>query len=220
MIQQSTLKFLSALKKNNNRDWFLVNKKEYDAAKEDFIDYVQKLIAGISTFDKKVSGLEAKNCVFRINRDVRFSHDKSPYKSNMGANMSPGGKKSPSAGYYFHVQPGGSFIAGGMWQPEPDKLKALREDILYDPDDFKKIIGSKEFKKHYGKLSDEDKLKTAPKGFDKEHPDIELVKYKSYIVVKNLSDKEVLDKNLLKNTLEAYKALKSLNDYLNKSAGL
>ena len=220
MIQQSSLKFLSTLKKNNNRDWFQANKKEYDAAKKDFIDYVQKLIAGISTFDKKVSGLEAKNCVFRINRDVRFSHDKSPYKTNMGANISPGGKKSPAAGYYFHVEPGGSFIAGGMFQPEPDKLKAVREDIIYDPDDFKKIIGSKEFKKHYSKLWDEGKLKTAPKGFDKEHPDIDLVKYKSYIAVKNLSDKEVLDKNLVKNALEAFKALKPMNDFLNKSAGL
>lgn len=220
MIQQSSLKFLSTLKKNNNRDWFQANKKEYDAVKKDFIDYVQKLIAGISTFDKKVSGLEAKNCVFRINRDVRFSHDKSPYKSNMGANISPGGKKSPAAGYYFHVEPGGSFIAGGMFQPEPDKLKAVREDIIYDPDDFKKIIGSKEFKKHYSKLWDEGKLKTAPKGFDKEHPDIDLVKYKSYIAVKNLSDKEVLDKNLVKNALEAFKALKPMNDFLNKSAGL
>lgn len=220
MIQQSSLKFLSTLKKNNNRDWFQANKKEYDAVKKDFIDYVQKLIAGISTFDKKVSGLEAKNCVFRINRDVRFSHDKSPYKTNMGANISPGGKKSPAAGYYFHVEPGGSFIAGGMFQPEPDKLKAVREDIIYDPDDFKKIIGSKEFKKHYSKLWDEGKLKTAPKGFDKEHPDIDLVKYKSYIAVKNLSDKEVLDKNLVKNALEAFKALKPMNDFLNKSAGL
>ncbi len=220
MLQQSTLKFLSALKKNNNRDWFQANKKEYDAAKKDFMDYVQKLIAGISTFDKKVSGLEAKNCVFRINRDVRFSHDKSPYKTNMGANISPGGKKSAAAGYYFHVEPGGSFIAGGMFQPEPDKLKAVREDIIYDPDDFKKIIGSKDFKKHYSKLWDEGKLKTAPKGFDKEHPDIDLVKYKSYIVVKNLSDKEVLDKNLVKNALEAFKALKPMNDFLNKSAGL
>ena len=220
MIQQSSLKFLSTLKKNNNRDWFQANKKEYDAAKKDFIDYVQKLIAGISTFDKKVSGLEAKNCVFRINRDVRFSHDKSPDKTNMGANISPGGKKSPAAGYYFHVEPGGSFIAGGMFQPEPDKLKAVREDIIYDPDDFKKIIGSKEFKKHYSKLWDEGKLKTAPKGFDKEHPDIDLVKYKSYIAVKNLSDKEVLDKNLVKNALEAFKALKPMNDFLNKSAGL
>lgn len=220
MIQQSTLKFLTALKKNNNRDWFLANKKEYDDAKKDFIDYVQKLIAGISAFDKKVSGLEAKNCVFRINRDVRFSHDKSPYKTNMGANISPGGKKSPAASYYFHIEPGGSFIAGGMFQPEPDKLKAVREDIIYDPDDFKKILGSKDFKKHYSQLWDEGKLKAAPKGFDKEHPDIDLVKYKSYIVVKNLSDKEVMDKNLLKNALEAYKALKPLNDFLNKSAGL
>ena len=221
MLQPSTLKFLSALKKNNNRDWFLANKKDYDAAKKDFAEYVQKLITGLAAFDKEISGLEAKNCVFRINRDVRFSNDKSPYKSNMGANMSPGGKKSPSAGYYFHIEPGGkSFIAGGMWQPEPDKLKAVREDIIYDPAEFKKIIGNKEFKKHYSSLADEDKLKTAPKGFDKAHPDIELVKYKSYIVVKSLSDKELLDKNLVKNTLEAFKALKPLNDFLNKSAGV
>jgi len=220
MIQPSTLKFLSALKKNNNRDWFLANKKEYEAAKKDFIDLAQQLITGITTFDKKIAGLEAKNCVFRINRDVRFSNDKSPYKTNMGANMSPGGKKSPAAGYYFHIEPGESFLAGGMFMPEPEKLKAVREDIIYDPNTFKKIIGSKEFKKHYSKLWDEGKLKTAPKGFDKEHPDIDLVKFKSYIVVKNLSDKEVMDKNLVKKALEAYKALKPMNDFLNKSAGV
>lgn len=219
MIQSSTLKFLSAIKKNNNREWFLANKKEYDAAKSDFIEFVQQLITGIAAFDKRVAGLEAKNCVFRINRDVRFSHDKSPYKTNMGASISPGGKKSPAAGYYFHVEPGDSFVAGGMFQPEPDKLKVVREDILYEPDEFKKIIGSKDFKKHYSKLWDEGKLKTAPKGFDKEHPDIELVKFKSYIVLKNISDKEVLDKNMLKNALEAYKALKPMNDFLNKSIG-
>jgi len=220
MIQPSTLKFLSALKKNNNRDWFLANKKEYEAAKKDFIDLAQQLITGITTFDKKIAGLEAKNCVFRINRDVRFSNDKSPYKTNMGANMRPGGKKSPAAGYYFHIEPGESFLAGGMFMPEPEKLKAVREDIIYDPNTFKKIIGSKEFKKHYSKLWDEGKLKTAPKGFDKEHPDIDLVKFKSYIVVKNLSDKEVMDKNLVKKALEAYKALKPMNDFLNKSAGV
>lgn len=221
MLHSSTLQFLSALQKNNNRDWFLANKKDYETAKKDFVDYVQELITGISAFDKRIAGLEAKNCVFRINRDVRFSNNKSPYKNNMGANMSPGGKKSPAAGYYFHIEPGGkSFVAGGMWQPEPDKLKAVREDILYDPDEFRKIIGSKDFKKHYSSLSDEDKLKTAPKGFDKGHADIELVKYKSYIAVKELSDKEVLDKNLVKNTLDAFKALKPLNDFLNKSAGV
>ncbi len=221
MLQQSTLKFLSALKKNNNRDWFLANKKDYDAAKKDFTDYVQQLIAGICTFDKRIAGLEAKNCVFRINRDVRFSNDKSPYKTNMGANMSPGGRKSPAAGYYFHIEPGGnSFLAGGMFMPEPDKLKAVREDIIYDPAAFKKIISSKEFKKHYTKFWDEGKLKTAPKGFDKNHPDIDLVKYKSYIVVKNISDKELTDKNLVKNVTGAFKALKPLNDFLNKSAGV
>ncbi len=220
MLQPSTLKFLSALKKNNNRDWFLANKKDYDAAKKDFTDYVQKMITSISVFDKRIAGLEAKNCLFRINRDVRFSNDKSPYKSNMGAHMTPGGKKSPAAGYYFHAEPGGAFIAGGMWMPEPDKLKAVREDILYDPAAFKKIIGSKEFKKHYSGLTDEGKLKTAPKGFDKENPHIDLVKYKSYVVVKKISDKELTDKNLVKNVLEAFKALKPLNDFLNKSAGV
>ena len=158
--------------------------------------------------------------MFRINRDVRFSHDKSPYKSNMGAHVTPGGKKSPAAGYYFHAEPGGAFIAGGMWMPEPDKLKAVREDILYDPVAFKEIIGSKEFKKHYSGLSGEDKLKTAPKGFDKENPDIDLVKHKSYVVVKKISDKELTDKNLVKNVLEAFKALKPMNDFLNTSAGV
>lgn len=220
MLQPGTLQFLSKLKKNNNRDWFLANKKHYEAAKKDFLNTVQELISGIAAFDKRIAGLEAKNCIFRINRDLRFSNDKSPYKTNMGANMSPGGRKSPAAGYYFHIEPGGSFIAGGMFMPQPDKLKAVREDILYEPEKFKAIINNKNFKKHFPKLWDEDKLKTAPKGFDKEHPDIDLAKYKSYIVVKNISDKEITEKSFVKNILQAYKELKTLNDFLNKSAGV
>jgi uncharacterized protein (TIGR02453 family) len=138
-------------------------------------------------------------------------------KNNFGATMSPGGKKSFSAGYYIQIQPGESFIAGGMWQPEAPLLNAIRQEIDYNTDEFKKITGAKEFKKHLGKLSDEDKLKTAPKGYEKTHPEIELLKYKSYITVHNLKDPEVLSKDFLKHCNQVMKAMYPLNVFLRRA---
>lgn len=217
MIEKSTLEFLTKLSKNNNRDWFEKNRPAYEKAKTNFKDLIESVIVSASKFDPAIKHLEAKNCVFRINRDVRFSKNKSPYKNNFGATISPGGKKSFSAGYYIQIQPGGSFIAGGMWQPETPLINAIRQEIDYNAADFKRIISSKEFKKLFGNLSQEDKLKTVPKGYDKTHPEIELLKYKSYIVVHELKDSEVLSKDFLKHCTQVMKAMHPLNLFLRKA---
>lgn len=217
MIQQSTLQFLKNLKKNNNKDWFDTNRDAYESAKTNFREFIDELITGISKFDPSVKNLEAKHCVFRINRDIRFSTDKTPYKRNMGASISPGGKKAVSAGYYFHLEPGASFLAGGMWQPEPPLLNAIRQEIDYNTDEFRKILGAKSFKTYFGSLSDEDKLKAVPKGYDKTHPAIELLKHKSFIVVHDVPDKTILSKDFAKQCGKVFNAIQPLNSFLRRA---
>jgi len=217
MINRSTLEFLSKLSKNNNREWFEKNRPAYETAKTNFREFVNELIISTAKFDPSIKHLEAKDCIFRINRDVRFSKNKAPYKNNFGAILSPGGKKGFDAGYYIQIQPGASFIAGGMWQPPTPQINAIRQEIDYNTKEFKKIISDKEFKKYFGKLSEEDKLKTAPKGYDKAHPEIELLKFKSYIIVHNLKDSEVLSKNFLKHCNDIMKAMKPLNLFLRRA---
>src|SRR6476659_4928251 len=145
MLQSSTLKFLKDLKKNNNRPWFEAHRKQYETAKEDFLSFAEKLIAGIAVFDPPIAQLKAKDCTFRINRDVRFSKDKSPYKNNIAGYFNRNGKKGNGAGYYLHVEPGKSFAAGGMWQPEPNELAKIRQEIDYSFDDWTKVIGNTAF---------------------------------------------------------------------------
>lgn len=217
MIQSDTLSFLKNLHKNNNKDWFDAHRDTYEVAKANFKEFVEELILGISKFDPAVKHLEAKNCIFRINRDVRFSKDKSPYKNNFGASISPGGKKSFTAGYYFHLQPGASFLAGGMWQPEPVNLNAIRQEIDYNPEEFSKILKAKSFKEYFGCLSEEDKLKAVPKGYDKTHPQIELLKHKSFIVVHDLTDKAVLTKDFKKDAANILKAIHPMNLFLRRA---
>jgi uncharacterized protein (TIGR02453 family) len=138
MVKKTTLEFLSDLTDNNQREWFEANKKRYEAAKKDVAALVGELISGITSFDGNLAGLEAKDTLFRIFRDVRFSHDKSPYKNNMGAWMARGGRKSLFAGYYLHIEAGDkSFLAGGSYMPEAPVLKAIREAVDYQPEDFK-----------------------------------------------------------------------------------
>lgn len=217
MVSKSTLDYLSKLSKNNNKEWFEKNREHYEAARNEFRDFVSELIITTSKFDPSIKHLDAKDCIFRINRDVRFSKDKSPYKNNFGAILSPGGKKSFEAGFYVQVQPGQSFIAGGMWQPPGPQLAAIRQEIDYNAAEFKKILNAKTFKTFFGKLSDEDKLKTVPKGYDKTHPELELLKFKSYIVVHSLTDKEVVSKDFMKRCSEVMKAMYPFNTFLRRA---
>lgn len=219
MLQPATIKFLKDLKKNNQRDWFEANRKHYEAAKADFAGLVQNVIDKFGKKDEGIASLKAKDCVFRINRDVRFSKDKSPYKSNMGASFIKGGKKSVLAGYYFHCEPGNSFVGGGLWMPEVDGLKKLRQEIDYNFDEFKKIIGSKKFVAIYKELSDREgtRLSRPPKGYEADNPAIEYIKLKSFVAVTPVSDAELTDKNLVKKITDAFETLQPFIAFVNRA---
>ncbi|UPT66796.1 MAG: DUF2461 domain-containing protein [Sphingobacteriales bacterium JAD_PAG50586_3] len=216
-ISPDTIKFLADLDKNNNREWFLANKKRYETAKKNYADFIDELIAKIAKFEPGVANFTAKDCMFRINRDVRFSANKSPYKNNFGAGISKGGKKMNTAGFYIHLQPNNSFVAGGLWMPEGDNLKKIRDAIDYDFEKFDKIVTSKEAKKLFGALSDEAKLKTAPKGYPKDHPAIEYLKHKSYVFYGQMDDKEVTSPGYADAVVAKLKAIKPLCDFLNEA---
>lgn len=210
------LNFLSQLKQNNNRDWFNENKHLYEEAKNKFEEFVNILIPKIKEFDKEIDVNSAKECTYRIYRDVRFSKNKEPYKPNMGAYISKGGKKSKYAGYYIHIEAGVSFAGGGIYCPRPDILKTVRTNIFEDAEEIKIILNNKKFSSTFPELYGE-KLKTAPRGFSKDFPDIDLLNYKSYTVVKNLTNKDLLSKNFLEDLLIIFKTQKPFNDYLNKA---
>lgn len=218
MLQSTTIKFLKDLKKNNNKAWFDAHRKQYEAAKNDFETFIQSILDEHSKSDVDLKDLIAKKCTFRINRDIRFSKDKSPYKTNFGASMSKGGKKSGLAGYYFHLEPGKSFMGGGMWMPEPESLKKVRQEIDYCFDEFKKIISSKKFKSVYDDLYTGEGVQLAklPQGFEKTNPAAEYLKFKSWLVLTDLDDSDITSKNLYKKTLAAFNALKPLVKFLNR----
>ena len=220
MLQSSTIKFLKDLKKNNNRPWFEKNRKVYEEAKADFAKFIQAVIDQHGKKDTSIKSLVAKDCLFRINRDVRFSKDKSPYKSNFGASINKGGRKAEnSAGYYFHLEPGGSFAGGGIWMPMPDELKKVRQEIDYNFADFKKIIGSKKFKSVYGDLSKsaEYTLSRVPKGYEPDNPAAEYLKLKSYVAMMKITDTDLSSKMLVKKTIAAFEALQPLIEFINES---
>ena len=216
-IEVTTLNFLKALKNNNNKEWFDKNRDKFAAAKANHEAFVNAFIAQAVKLNKGLIGLEAKHCTFRIFRDVRFSKDKSPYKNNFGAAVSEGGRKSIKAGFYIHIEPGNhSFVGGGMWMPEGDVIKKVRQEIDYNHEDFEKILNDKKFKTLFGTLSSEYKLSNPPKGYDKLLPHIELLKYNSYIAgVDSLSDKDVCSENFLKKTVDTYKVILPLLNFLN-----
>jgi uncharacterized protein (TIGR02453 family) len=219
MLQQSTLKFLKDLKKNNNKPWFDAHRKEYESAKEDFSSFVQAVIDKHGKKDKTISQLKAKDCMFRINRDVRFSKDKSPYKTNMGAYINRGGKKSIFGGYYFHCEPGQSFVGGGLWMPMLPELNKVRQEIDYNLNDFKKILRSGKFKSVYKDLSrsQEYVLSRVPKGYEPTNPAAEYLKMKSFVALTNLKDSDLTSKNLINKTVEAFEALQPLVEFINEA---
>lgn len=219
-ISSSTLAFLKALKKNNNKIWFDENREKYVSAKNNFAEFVGPLLEKMILFDPDLKELLAKDCTFRINRDIRFSKDKTPYKINLSASFNKGGKKSINAGYYFHLQPGGkSFVGGGLWRPEAIELKKLRQEIDYCFPEFKKIPGSSSFKKNYGELEKDDNqtLVNVPKGYEKDNPAADFLRMKSFVATKNLSDEQILSPALMKEVLSSFKALTPLIHFINRS---
>ncbi len=213
---KNILDFLTTLKSNNNREWFNANKSLYIEAKDTFEEFINGIIPKINKFDPEIGSITAKDCVFRIYRDVRFSKDKSPYKTNMGGFMAKGGRKGGFAGYYIHIDPEQSFIAGGNHMPPPDKLKKLRQEIMYNVDQFKAIINKPSFKKAFTKI-DGEKLSRPPKDFPADFPDIDLLKFKSYVVMHNFDSNEMLNKDYESYVLKIFKEMYPLNQFLNKA---
>lgn len=220
LISSHTLAFLKLLKKNNNKTWFDENREKYVFAKNNLEEFVGSLLEKMRLFDSDLKELSVKDCTFRINRDIRFSKNKTPYKINFSASFNKEGKKSINAGYYFHLQPGGnSFAGGGLWMPESNELKKLRQEIDYCFPEFKKIVTAPSFKKNYSELEKDEKrmLVNIPKGYDKENPAADFLRMKSFIATRNLSDHEILSADSMGEVLDSFKALMPLIKFINRS---
>lgn len=212
-IPTSVFEFLEDIKNNNNRDWFAENKKRYQDQHELVVTFADALINKMQTVDS-IETPSGKKAIFRIYKDVRFSKDKSPYKINIGGHLSRA-TKYLRGGYYFHIEPGNCFIGGGFWNPSPDDLKHIREQIAADPQPLRAVLASKEFISHFGELQGE-KLKSAPKGFDKTHPAIDLINFKQFLISKKVSDKDVMSENYLDILFETFKAMRPFFDYMSE----
>lgn len=212
------LSFLSKLKKNNNREWFLANKEEYEKVRALFIDTVTQVHQHLATVDESLALLDPKKMVYRIHRDVRFSKNKLPYKHNVAATFSSAGKSMLAPGYHIQLEPNHeSFIALGFYLPEADTLAKVRQEIDYNGEALVKITEKATFKKLFPSLWDEDKLKSAPKGYDKHHPHIEWLKLKSFLIVRSFRDEEVYDKNFLIEVAKSFTVGYPFNEFLKNS---
>ncbi|MBH1959292.1 MAG: DUF2461 domain-containing protein [Flavobacteriia bacterium] len=212
-IKNSTLMFLKDLSKNNNRDWFTENKEQYISANNNVKDFVEVLIDEIGKFDEEILKTDAKKALFRIYRDVRFSKDKSPYKTNFGAGLGMG-KGNRISGYYLHIEPGKSFLAGGVYLPEPSVLKEIRKEISMNSKEFLNILDQDEFRNNFRGLSVKNKLQRVPNGFEKDDPMAEFLKLKSFIVVHPVSNEALMRETAAKNFAQIFKSIKPLNDFL------
>ena len=219
MLQLSTLQFLKGLRKNNTKEWFDANRNKYDDAKKDFEKLGEALIKKLCSIDETVAHLRPKDCMFRINRDVRFSKDKSPYKTNLGIYISKGGKKGVQAGYYFHLEPGGSFVGGGLWMPLAPELKKVRQEIDYNWEEFRKIVHNKKFKAFFSEFdrSPEYALSRPPKGYDDDNPAIDFLKLKSLIVTAKIDDGELTSPRLVNKITSYFEVMKPLVDFINRA---
>lgn len=208
MLQPSTMRFLKQLRKHNDRIWFHENRAAYEAARSDFATLVTELIAKLGKTDPGLRGLQAKDTLFRINRDTRFSKDKSPYKVNFGASISAGGKKISLPGYYLHIEPGNrSFSAGGFYMPGPEALAAIRQEIDYNLAAFEKVLKSASFRKYFSGLDEVDVMKTAPKGYKADNPAIGYLRHRSLIVSHAWQDAEIGSPEFLNELAASMKAM-------------
>jgi uncharacterized protein (TIGR02453 family) len=219
MITKEALQFLADLIANNNTEWMHANKKRYENYKKDYHTFIASLLDEMKKLDPTLEPLEVKNCTFRINRDIRFSKDKSPYKTNMGVWFTQNKFEKNSPGYYVHYEKGNSFIAGGVWCPEPNQLKQIRKEIEFFHDDLEAIVSDKKFKSEFNTLDREENnvLKKAPKDFDPNHPAIEFLKLKSYTVSQKIDDSLFTDKNFSKNIAQKLAVIKPMNDFLRRA---
>ncbi len=210
------LNFLNQLSENNTREWFAANKPHYDAAKADFETITARFIKEITVFDADIRGLQPRDCIFRIFRDVRFGKDKSPYKTNFGASFNKSGKKIHNAGYYFHLEPNACFIGGGIYMPEPDQLKAIRQEIYYNYDEFSAIINQKDFVRYFASINGS-RLSLPPKGYPKDFAGIEILKFKDFTTLHQFNPLQYPNDQLFDYSLPIFHAMKPLNDFLNRA---
>jgi len=210
------LDFLKDLEANNSREWFDLNRDRYDATRKQFLVVAEQLIHDIRQFDDEVPVLNPKDCVFRIFRDVRFSKDKLPFKSNYGCFIARGGKKSGFAGYYLHIQPGECFLSGGIYMPLPEYLQAIRQEIYYHPQNYIGLIEDKSFKSTYT-LEYSNKLKTAPKGYPKDWEFLDLIRNRNYAFGHRIEENELFAPDFIKKAIDLFKIIYPLNRFLNKA---
>ncbi|MEX2511888.1 MAG: DUF2461 domain-containing protein [Cyclobacteriaceae bacterium] len=215
-MSRALLEFLGELSLNNYKEWMEAQRARYLELKDGFLDQVGVILTFLSKQDPGFSVLRPKDCVFRQNRDVRFSANKQPYKTNMSAYFAVGGKKSEGPGYYLHVQPGESFLAGGIWMPAPETLKKIRQEIDYAGQELVNILSAKEIKSYFGPLEG-DQLKTSPKDYDKNHPFIHYLKYKSFILSKKITDDQVFSGELVPIAQEAFLKMNPFIAFLAKA---
>lgn len=219
MITKDTLQFLEDLKNNNHRDWFQANQDRYESYKQDYRNTVEAFLDVMKPLDETLEQLEFKDCSYRINRDIRFSKDKTPYKTHMGIWMCEGKKHTNLAGYYVHIEPESGFAGGGLYMPEAPALNKVRREIDGFYEELEDVLNAPDFKKVYGGLDTDEGmvLKSMPKGFDKNHPAIELLKFKTFLATAKISKKELLSKTFVQDTSEKLIVLKPLVEFLNRA---
>lgn len=210
------LSFLMKLRENNNREWFNANKEEFLHVKVLFEELTLEFITALEAEDDLIKNVTPKECIFRIYRDVRFGKDKSPYKTHFGAYINRGGRKGPTCGYYLHLEPEGTMIAGGLYSPPAPILFEARDAIYADTDDFKAILDSKQFKDTFGEMEGE-KLKRGPKDFPKDFEDIELLKHKSFIATYDVSNEDLVKDDFFENTMGVFRAMRPFNNFFNRA---
>jgi uncharacterized protein (TIGR02453 family) len=210
------LDFLTELEANNNKAWMDAHKPDFIQVKTEFLTDVAYLLKHVTSWEPQMSALQPKDCVFRQNRDVRFSANKNPYKNNFAAYFAVGGKKSLGPGYYLHIQPGKSFVAGGIWMPPADILKNIRQEIDYSGQELVDLLTQPDFARDFGQLEG-DQLKTSPKGYPADHPFIDLLKFKSFIVSKPITDQDIQKRNFLELSVDAFRLMKPFHDFLTRA---
>ncbi|TGL40379.1 DUF2461 domain-containing protein [Leptospira perdikensis] len=216
-ISKTILNYLSELKLNNNRTWFIENKDRFTEIQSELVLLTGYFLSEIEKFDKSLKGVDPKSCIFRIYKDVRFSKDKSPYKTHFGIFMRGGNRKIEGTGYYLHIEPSESLIGGGCYMPDPKSLFKIRERIIADSKTLKTIFEDRKFIQDFGTEFYAEKLKTAPKGFDKEHPMIEFLKYKGFAVAKKIKNSDLTSNHFASETVKTFQNLYPLNQFLEKA---
>ncbi|HEX2393998.1 MAG TPA: DUF2461 domain-containing protein [Bacteroidales bacterium] len=217
MINPELFRFLKELKKNNYKEWFDDKRTIYNSLRKEFEHFINLVISEIGQFDRHAAQTTASASIFRINRDIRFSNNKEPYKTNFGAFIARGGRKGLNAGYYIHVEPGECFLAGGIYMPSGPMLKAIRSEIFENIDEFRQIVNAKSFTRHFGSELWGDKLSSAPKGFPKDFDGLNYLKYKHYTIIKEEPDNIYIKPAFMKEIREVFQAMSGFNAFLNRA---